>query len=93
MPEPVEPPTFFANMATIHVTLDEVSIEFRRVMKAHKELAEAAKGGTDVPPLTEQDLYASPPIAKVVLTFLAARVLRDNLNNLMAQFEQMRKTT
>jgi hypothetical protein len=93
MPEPVESPTFFANISTIHVTLDEVSIEFRRIMKSHKELSEAAKGGTEVPAFTEQDLYGTPAIAKVVLTFLAARALRDNLNSLMANFEQLRKTT
>ncbi len=86
-------PTFFANIATVHVGVDEVSIEFRRIMKPHKELSAIAKAGGEVPPFTEADMYETPPAAKVVLTFLAARLLRENLNNLMPNFEQLRKTT
>src|SRR2546426_12763715 len=95
MPESMspEPPTFFANIATIHVNVDEVSIEFRRFMKPHAELWKTFKdsGGKDGPPLTDDDVYKFEPIAKGVLTFVGAKTPRDNLNKLMTNSEEMRK--
>jgi len=92
MPEsPPAPPTFFANIATIHVNVDEVSIEFRRVMPPHGEIWKTSQSGKEVPAWTDDTLYEIPPIAKVVLSFLGAKVLRDNLVRLMPSFEDMRK--
>ena len=85
------PPTYFANIATVHVTSDEVSIECRRILVPHAKLARLAKVSPPVPALTEEELYTEQPVAKIVLTFTAAKSLRDNLNNLVGQFEKQRK--
>jgi len=86
-----EPPTFFANVATIHVNVDEVSIEFRRVLLPHATLWRASQSKEPGLPTTDEDLYRFPPTAKVVLTFLAARALRDHLNQLLPTIEEQRK--
>jgi hypothetical protein len=92
MPEEITPPTFFGNIITAHVTTDEVSFEVRRLMPTHSQISEVTKGGREpMKPLTESDVYAIPPIAKVVLTFTAAKNLRDNLNTLITQMEEARK--
>ena len=94
MPESTSPnpPTFFANVATIHVNVDEVSIEFRRVMPPHSKVWELSKGATQpIPPWTDDNLYKVEPVAKVVLTFLGAKALRDNLIKLLPNFEELRK--
>jgi hypothetical protein len=87
---PPEPPTYFANIATVHVNVDEVSIEFRRVMLPHAQLWTMQKD-SQIPPLTEDDLYQFPPQAKVVLTFVGAKTLHDNLAKLLPTMEQQRK--
>lgn len=91
MPEsmPSEPPTYFANLTTIHVNVDEVTIEFRRLMKPHAELWSLQ--GKQTPPLTDDDVYRVPVEAKVVLTFVGAKTLLDNLNRILPQFAEMRK--
>jgi hypothetical protein len=86
----LEPPTFFANIATIHVNVDEVSIEFRRVLLPHATIWRASQGKEPGLPATDDDLYKFPPAAKVVLTFLAAKALRDNLNALLPAIEEQR---
>jgi hypothetical protein len=93
MPEdrPPEPPTFFANIATIHVNVDEVSIEFRRVLLPHGMIWRVSQGKEPTLPTSDEELYKFPPTAKVVLTFLAAKALRDNLNTLLPAFEEQRK--
>jgi hypothetical protein len=94
MPESTlpDPPTFFANVATIHVNIDEVSIEFRRVTPEHANVWAATKGGTlPTPTLTDTDIFKLVPIARVVLSFRGAKVLKDNLDKLLPRFEEMRK--
>jgi hypothetical protein len=91
MPESTSPPTFFANIATIHVNVDEVGIEFRRLLKPHIEVWRALKDTQLIPSATEEEIYQTPPAARVVLTFLAAMNLRDNLVKLLSTFEQKRK--
>ncbi len=88
--EPALPPTYFANGVTIIINSDEMSLEFRRTVLSH---AEHARRYGDQPqlPLTPDQFWAYPPIAKVFLTFAAVRHLRETLNNLVPKFEQARK--
>lgn len=86
------PPTYFGNAVTVIVGTDEASIEIRRLMPTHKEFDEATKRGTQAsPPVTPEQFYNSPPIAKIVLTFTAAKYLRDILTSLLPRFEASRK--
>jgi len=86
------PPIYFANAVTAIVNADEVSLEFRRLALSHAEFAKRTKDGAEpLPPVTPAEFYGSPPVAKVVLTFTAAKFLRDNLGTLIARFEQSRK--
>ena len=86
------PPTYFANAVSVQINSDEVSIEFRRLMPSHAEFARLTKDGTQAAPLpTAEQFYAIPPITKVVLTFSAAKFLRENLTTLLPTFEQARK--
>ena len=94
MPESTSPdtPTFFANLATVQVATDEVNIEFRRFMRTHEEFHRLTEGGKQpLPPVSDEEVYRVPPVARVVLTFTSARLLRDNLNGLLSQFEETRK--
>lgn len=92
MPDQAAPPIFFGNLVTAHVNVDEVSLEVRRFMPPHAEISEATKGGKEpMKPLTEADVYTIPAIAKVVLTFSAAKALRDSLDTLLPQLEDARK--
>ena len=86
------PPTYFANAISVLVNADEVSIEFRRLVQSHAEISKATQAGTQpVPKGTAEDFWTIPPVAKVFLTFTAAKFLRDNLITLMPQFEKARK--
>jgi hypothetical protein len=87
-----EPPTFFANVATVHVAVDEVSLEFRRFMPAHREIWKETEGGKKPPrqPI-DDDVYSVEPIVKVVLTFSGAKALFQNLDTLLPQIEKLRK--
>lgn len=92
MTEQTIPPTFFGNIMTAHVNVDEVSFEVRRLMPTHSQISEMTKGGTEpMKPLTELDIYALAPIVKVVVTFSAAKALSDNLQSLIAQMAEARK--
>src|SRR5690349_10425569 len=86
-----EPPTFFANVATMQLGTDEAYIELRRVMQTHSDVWRATKGSGEVPKLSDEAIYAAPVVARIVLTFRAARGLRENLNTLMPTFEERRK--
>jgi len=74
------------------VNVDEVSVEFRRVTPPHANVWETSKGGTQSPPaLTDDEVFRIEPIARVVLSFRAAKNLRDNLDKLLPKFEEARK--
>ncbi len=91
-PSPDKYPVYYANVVTVHVSVDEVTLECRRYMPEHKEIWRLTQGGKQAPPaLTDEQVYNVPPVAKVVMTFTAARLLRDNLTELLQQIEQQRK--
>lgn len=86
-------PTYFANIATVHVNVDEVSIEFRRVLIPHRDIWLRSERGTQsLPALSEEELYRTDPIVKIVLTFSGAKALSENLTALLMQIEPLRRT-
>lgn len=84
------PPTYFANAVTVIMNPDEMTLEFRRTEISHAEHARLY-GDQPQRPLTPEQFWAYPPIAKVFLTFAAAKYLRNTLNDLVTKFEQTRK--
>jgi len=86
-------PTYYANYATAQLTVDELTLELRRFIPAHREMVKTAS--TDViktaPPGVEQ-VMKTEPIAKVILTFTAAKSLLDYLLKAFPLVEDSRKT-
>lgn len=89
-----EPPTYFANIVSLQVTVDETVLEFRRYLLPHKEQLKLSPAGPviPIPEPTPEQLLAAEPIARVVLTYTAAQALRQNLNNMLPGVEMARKT-
>lgn len=87
------PPTYFANFASAILNADEMTIEFRRYGPPHRELFKTS--GPEVmpiPPPSAQDIYQVEPVARVVLTFTAAKPLKQYLDTALPQIEKQRKT-
>ena len=86
-----EPPTYFANLVSLTVTVDEAVLEFRRVTSLHKETKITPGSVTPIPALTHDQAMAIDPIVRVVLTYTAAQGLRDILTNMLAQTDKARR--
>ena len=90
------PPTYFANLVSMNITVDEVVLELRRYFQPHRELMLTPRGKTEerikIPVPTPEQLFAEEPIARVVLTYSAAKTLKQNLENLFPAFDRARKT-
>jgi hypothetical protein len=87
-----EPPTYFANLVTMTVTVDEAVLEFRRLTLPHKEIEYRPAGSVTVIPAPTQDqILAVEPIARVVLTYTAAQNLRQILENMLAPVDKARR--
>ena len=95
MPDPSgrqEPPTYYANIVTTIVNVDELTLEFRRLMIPHRDIVKGG-GETNVPlsaPNPEK-IMQEDPIAVVVLTFTAAKSLKEYLDQVLPQVEQARR--
>lgn len=89
-----EPPTYHANVVTMNLTVDEMTMEFRSYLPAHRELFRAAEGQelTALPPPTAEEVYSIEPIARVVLTFAAVRALKQYLDQALPITERTRKS-
>lgn len=85
-------PTYYANFVTSQINVDELSMEFRRLFIPHREMAlqEAKDGIVPVPPVTGDRVMKLEPIARVVLTFSAAKALRDYLDKVLPSMEAQR---
>jgi hypothetical protein len=85
-----EPPTFYANLVTLSVEPDVVYIELRRYIIPHREQHQRAKTGeTGSPP--EEAVYAEEPIARMVITYTAAKALYANLGEMIPKMQSARK--
>lgn len=86
-----EIPTYYANIATVHINVDEVSLEFRRLTFPHREVWRESEGGKkSTRPVTDDDIFSIEPIARVVLAFTGAKSLKENLDKLLPQIEKLR---
>ncbi len=85
---PQSPPTYFANWVTLTVNTDELAIEFRRVDRPHRETADQ----TLIPGPSPQDALNREPLARVVVTYTAAKALWEYLNNTMPRVAEARRT-
>lgn len=90
---PGETPTYFANIVTMNMSVDEMVIEFRRYLKAHKDLSLGTGPELKpIPPPAADEILGVEPVVRVVLTFSAAKGLMQYLNQALPQFEQLRKS-
>lgn len=89
---PEEPPTYFANVVTMILNVDDMTIEFRRYMPPHKELFKTTgKEMIPIPAPSPQEIYQVEPVARVVLTFTAVKMLKQYLDTALPQIEKERK--
>jgi len=90
---PTEPPTFYANVVTVSVDPDVVYMELRRYIVPHASMYRSARAAQPTPPPSDEDIYAEDPIARVVLTYAAAKSLQTNLNAMIPKMESARSET
>ena len=85
-----EPPTFYANVVTASVDPDAVYLELRRLIIPHRDMYANTKTGGAAPP-SDEATYALDPIARVVITYTAAKALQATLNELVPKMQLARK--
>lgn len=88
-----DPPTFHANISTSNLNVDEMTMEFRWIAKPHREWMKEGSSVLEIPPATPQEIMAVEPVARVVLTFSAARALKEYLDLAVPQIEKKRKSS
>jgi len=87
-----EPPTYFANIVTTILNVDGMMIELRQYLPAHAEVFKNTGGElAPIPPPRVEEVYKVAPVARVVLTFSAVRVLKTYLDQALPQMEAARK--
>lgn len=93
-PEKPQPPTFYANVVTMILNVDEFTVELRCYLPAHKEQM-AKLSAADVlkplPPPSPNELMELEPIARVVLTYSAAKALMEYLVKAFPPTEDLRR--
>lgn len=86
-------PTYYANFVTSVLTADDLVMELRRFDRPHREIGPPAAGTyTVLLPPTPRDILNQEPIARVVMTFSAARALKDYLDATLPRIEEARKS-
>lgn len=87
------PPTYYANIITSLLTVDDLTLEFRRFDKPHREmLATPSQQLAVVPPASTAEVMQHEPIARVVVTFSAATALKEYLDSALPRIEESRRT-
>lgn len=95
MVDPDVIPTFYANLVTSNLNTDDLMMEFRRIDRPHSEVISFETPGaplTIIPPPAPAQILALPPVARVVLTYTAAKMLKDYLDDALPRAEHARKT-
>ena len=90
----LSPPTFFANIVTSNMNPDELTMEFRRFDWPHNLWASFEKPGEPlaiIPPPNVEEIYSTPPVARVTITYAAAKALKQYLDVALPRAEQARK--
>jgi hypothetical protein len=89
-----QPPTYFANIVTSNMTTDELTLEFRRFDQPHFVAASLEKSGetvTIIPPPRIEDIFATAPVARITITYAAAKTLKEYLDVVLPRAERARK--
>ena len=86
-----EPRTYYANIVTSNLTVDELTMEFRRIVLPYKSWAATAATVVKVPPPSVDEIMATEPIARVVLTFTAAKALKQYLDQVIPTLDEARR--
>lgn len=87
-----DPPTFYANIVTMNLNADELTIELRRYFALHRDhVAGIAIGIKSLPPPSAKELLEVDPIARVVVTYSAAKALKEYLEQAFPEIEKLRK--
>jgi hypothetical protein len=88
------PPTYFGNFATTTLNTDELVLELRRIMKPHRETMKpgSANAPSIIPPLAIEEIMREEAVVRVVMTFTAAKALKEYLDNVMPRVEESRQT-
>jgi hypothetical protein len=84
-------PTYYANFVTSVLTADDLVMELRRFDRPHRESSSSGLY-TLLSPVALADIMNREPVARVVMTFSAAKALKDYLNNALPRIEEVRKT-
>lgn len=94
MAEPSQgPPTYYANFVTSMINVDELTIELRRVITPHRDFWTVdTKPVVEVPPTPADKIAEIEPIARVVMTFTAAKALKAYLDEVIPTVEKSRAT-
>ncbi|MGH2362465.1 MAG: hypothetical protein ACRDGM_18225 [bacterium] len=88
----ISPPTFYGNIATAQINTDELVLEIRSIRLPHSKIGQSSEAPMiDVPPVTPQEAFSVEPVARVVLTFNAARSLQSFLVTAIATMDQRRR--
>ncbi len=86
-----EPPIFYANFVTVSVDPDVLYLELRRYMVPHATMYSSSRSGQQAPPIRDEVIYAEDPVARVVLTYSAAKTLQGSLNELIPKMQNARR--
>ena len=85
-------PTYYANFVTSVLTADDLVMELRRFDRPHREVPPASGAYTVLPAIRPADVMSQEPIARVVMTFSAARALKAYLESTLPRMEEARRT-
>ena len=88
-----EPPTYFANLVTMNLNVDEMVMEFRRFIQAHRDFPKGSEKLIPLEPPKPEELLNLEPIARVVLSFTAAKSIKAYLDQALPQIEKQRKSS
>jgi hypothetical protein len=84
-------PTHYANIVTVTVDPDVAYLELRRYIRPHREFFVPSVPSPSEP--AEGGVFDQEPIARVVLTYSAAKALHATLGDLLPKMEQERRST
>ena len=88
-----DPPAFYANVITMNLNVDELMIELRRYLPPHKNYISdlGAEPLKPLAPPSSKEITELEQIARVVLTYSAAKALMEYLVKAFPPTEDQRR--
>lgn len=87
-----EPPTYFANIVTSNLNADEMVMEFRQFFQPHRGFVKSGDKPIYLEAPKVEELLELEPVARVVLTFSAAKSIKQYLDQALPEIEKQRKS-